>query len=103
MLAGAISWGFKSPSPHQILKNSTVASVDLHLAGTDSGAPFQRIEELEQQNEVLRERLKHAEQDMERLQRENEQLRKELKAAGHSGNASARDSLSGMLDALKVS
>ena len=49
------------------------------MAGTESGAPFQRIEELEQENEVLRERLEEAEEDIERLRRENEQLRKELK------------------------
>jgi len=52
------------------------------MAGKDSGAPFQRIEELEQENEVLRERLEQVEDDNERLRRENEQLRKELKAAG---------------------
>jgi hypothetical protein len=52
------------------------------MADTDSGAPFQRIEELEQENEVLRERLGQAEEDVERLRREHEQLRKELKAAG---------------------
>jgi hypothetical protein len=52
------------------------------MSGTDSGAPFQRIEELEQENEVLRERLEEAQEDIERLRRENEELRKELKAAG---------------------
>ena len=52
------------------------------MADTDSGAPFQRIEELEQEIEVLRERLEQADEDNERLRRENEQLRKELKAAG---------------------
>src|SRR5438132_10936738 len=60
------------------------------MAGTESGAPFQRIEELEQENEVLRERLKQAEEDMERLQRENEQLRKELKAAGRGSRHGKR-------------
>jgi len=60
------------------------------MAGTESGAPFQRIEELEQENEVLRERLKQAEEDMERLQRENEQLRKELKAAGRGSRHGRR-------------
>ena len=45
------------------------------MADTDSGAPFQRIEELEQENEVLRERLEQTEEDNERLRRENEQLR----------------------------
>jgi transposase len=52
------------------------------MAGTDSGAPFQRIEELEQENQVLRERLEEAEEDVDRLRRENEQLLRELKAAG---------------------
>jgi hypothetical protein len=52
------------------------------MAGIDSDAPFQRIEELEQENEVLRDRLEEAEEDNERLRRENEELRKELKAAG---------------------
>ena len=60
------------------------------MAGTESGAPFQRIEELEQENQVLRERLKQAEEDMERLQRENEQLRKELKAAGRGSRHGRR-------------
>ena len=60
------------------------------MAGTDSGAPFQRIEELEQENEVLRERLEQAEGDNERLRRENEQLRKELKAAGRGSKRGKR-------------
>jgi len=60
------------------------------MAGTDSGAPFQRIEELEQENEVLRERLEQAEEDNERLRRENEQLRKELKAAGRGSRRGRR-------------
>jgi hypothetical protein len=60
------------------------------MAGTDSGAPFQRIEELEQENEVLRERLEQAEEDNERLRRENEQLRQELKAAGRGSKRGKR-------------
>ena len=60
------------------------------MAGTDSGAPFQRIEELEQENEVLRERLERAEDDIERLRRENEQLRQELKAAGRGSRHGKR-------------
>ena len=60
------------------------------MADTDSGAPFQRIEELEQENEVLRERLGQAEEDVERLRRENEQLRKELKAAGRGAKHGRR-------------
>ena len=60
------------------------------MAGTDSGAPFQRIEELQQENEVLRERLEQAEEDIERLRRENEQLRQELKAAGRGSRRGRR-------------
>jgi len=52
------------------------------MADTESGAPFQRIEELQQENEVLRDRVERAEGEIERLRRENEQLRRELKAAG---------------------
>src|ERR1700690_4138587 len=60
------------------------------MEGTDTGAPFQRIEELEQENEVLRKRLEQAEEDMERLRRENEQLRQELKAAGRGSRHGRR-------------
>jgi transposase len=60
------------------------------MADTDSGAPFQRIEELEQENGVLRERLEQAEEDRERLRRENEQLRRELKAAGRGSKHGRR-------------
>jgi hypothetical protein len=35
------------------------------MADKDSGTPFQRIEKLEQENEVLRERLDQAEEDNE--------------------------------------
>jgi transposase len=52
------------------------------MAGTESDAPFRRIEELEQENEGLRDRVEQAEKENERLRRENEQLRRELKAAG---------------------
>src|ERR1017187_5042330 len=60
------------------------------MAGKDSGVPFQRIEELEQEHEVRRERLEQAEDDNERLRRENEQLRKELKAAGRGSRHGKR-------------
>ena len=60
------------------------------MAGTDSSAAFQRIEELEKENEVLRERLEQADEDIERLRRENEQLRKELKAAGRGSKRGRR-------------
>jgi transposase len=52
------------------------------MADTESGAPFQRIEELQQENEGLRDRVEQAEGEIERLRRENERLRRELKAAG---------------------
>jgi hypothetical protein len=52
------------------------------MAGIDSGAPFQRVEEMEQEIEVLPERLEEPKEDIDRLRRENEELRKELKAAG---------------------
>jgi transposase len=52
------------------------------MADKEPSAPFQRIEELEQENEGLRGRLEEAEEDNDRLRRENEQLRRELKAAG---------------------
>jgi transposase len=60
------------------------------MAGTNSGAPFQRIEELEQENEVLRERLEQSNEENERLRRENEQLRRELKAAGRGSRHGKR-------------
>src|ERR1039457_1197951 len=60
------------------------------MAGTDPGAPFQRIEELKQENEVLRDRLQQAEEDLDRLRREHEQLRKELKAAGRGSRPGKR-------------
>ena len=60
------------------------------MAGTDSSAAFQRIEELEKENEVLRERLEQVDEDIERLRRENEQLRKELKAAGRGSKRGRR-------------
>lgn len=62
------------------------------MAGTDCDTPFQRIEELEQENEVLRERLEEAQEDIERLRRENEELRKELKAAGRGTRRGRRKS-----------
>ena len=52
------------------------------MAGTDSDTPFQRIQELEEENQVLRERLEQADEDNDRLRREIERLRRELKAAG---------------------
>ena len=68
------------------------------MAGKEAGAPFQRIEELEQENGVLRDHLERAEEDNERLRRENEQLRRELKAAGieaREGKAEDRSQTTG--------
>ena len=52
------------------------------MAGRESDAPFERIDELEEEVEVLRDRVEQAEGEIDRLRRENEQLRRELKAAG---------------------
>jgi transposase len=60
------------------------------MADTGSGAPSQRIEELEQENEVLRERLEQADEEIDRLRRDNEQLRRELKAAGRGSKCGRR-------------
>jgi transposase len=60
------------------------------MAGTDSGAPLQPIEELEKEIEVLRERLEQADEEIDRLRRENERLREELKAAGRGSKRGKR-------------
>ena len=54
------------------------------MAGTESDTPLPRIEELERENEDLRERLEQADDEIERLRRENERLRRELQAAGRT-------------------
>jgi hypothetical protein len=51
------------------------------MADTEPGEPFRRIEELEEENGVLRERLEQTEEDKERLRRENKQPRRELKGS----------------------
>src|SRR5215469_9098646 len=60
------------------------------MAGTDSDAPFQRIQELEEEIQVLRERLEQADEDNDRLRREIERLRRELKAAGRGESCRKR-------------
>ena len=60
------------------------------MARTDSGARFQRIEELEKENEGLRERLEQADEEIERLRRENEQLRRELRLSGRGSRRGQR-------------
>jgi hypothetical protein len=45
------------------------------VTGTDAGAPFHRIEELEQENEVLRERLRQKQAELERADAEIDRLR----------------------------
>lgn len=52
------------------------------MADNGSGTPFQQIQELEKENQALREHLEKADEEIDDLRRENEQLRKELKAAG---------------------
>lgn len=60
------------------------------MAGTDSDAPLQRIHELEEENQVLRERLEQADEDNDRLRREIERLRRELKAVGRGESCRKR-------------
>jgi FtsZ-binding cell division protein ZapB len=59
------------------------------MAGTDSNAPF-RIEELEQENGVLGERLEQADEEIGRLRRENKQLRGESQTSGRDAQARLR-------------
>ena len=51
------------------------------MAGKDSSAPFQRIEELEQENEALREQLRRQQTELEQADAEIERLRQQLKDA----------------------
>jgi hypothetical protein len=60
------------------------------MAGRDPNAPLRRLEELEQENESLRERLEQAEEEIERLRRDNQQLREELRAAGRGSKRGKR-------------
>ena len=60
------------------------------MAGTDSNAPFRRIEELEQGNGVLDERLEQADEEIDRQRRENEQLRGESQTSGRDAQARLR-------------
>jgi predicted RNase H-like nuclease (RuvC/YqgF family) len=72
------------------------------MAGTESGAPFQRIEELEQEIEGLRDRVEQAEGEIERLRRENERLRTELKADGRAAKQDRVPSHSGRLRPMQA-
>jgi len=60
------------------------------MAGTDSNAPFRRIEGLEQENGVLGERLEKADEEIGRLRREHEQLRGESQTSGRDAQARLR-------------
>ena len=60
------------------------------MAGTDSDAPLHRLQELEEEIQVLRERLEQADEDNDRLRREIERLRRELKAAGRGESCRKR-------------
>src|ERR1700677_1762199 len=51
------------------------------MAGEDSSAPFERIQELERENEALRERLRKKQTELEEADAEIERLRQELKNA----------------------
>jgi TolA-binding protein len=56
------------------------------VTGTDAGAPFHRIEELEQENELLRERLRQKQAELERADAEIDRLRQQLKEAQQGGH-----------------
>jgi DNA repair exonuclease SbcCD ATPase subunit len=58
------------------------------MAGEDSSAPFQRIQELERENEVLREQLREKQPELEEADAEIERLRQELKNAQRAGRQS---------------
>jgi hypothetical protein len=60
------------------------------MAGTDSDAPLQRIQELEEENQDLQERLEQGDEDNDCLRREIERLRRELKAAGRGESGRKR-------------
>jgi predicted RNase H-like nuclease (RuvC/YqgF family) len=51
------------------------------MAGPDSEAPFRRIEELEEEVEVLRERLRQKQAELEEADAEIERLRHPLRQA----------------------
>jgi hypothetical protein len=51
------------------------------MAGKDFGAPFQRIEGLEHENDALREQLRQKQAELEHADAEIERLRQQLKAA----------------------
>ncbi len=56
------------------------------MAGPNPETPFRRIEELEQENEVLREQLRQKQAELEEADAEIERLRKELKEAQQAGH-----------------
>ena len=60
------------------------------MTGTDAGAPFHRIEELEQENELLRERLRQKQAELERADAEIDRLRQQLKECIMAQNAALR-------------
>lgn len=58
------------------------------MAGEDSSAPFQRIQELERENEALREQLRRKQAELEEADAEVERLRQELKNAQRASRQS---------------
>jgi transposase len=58
------------------------------MAGEDSSAPSQRIQELERENEALREQLRKKQTELEEADAEIERLRQELKSAQRASRQS---------------
>lgn len=58
------------------------------MADTDSGAPSKRIEELEQENQALREQLRQKQAELEEADAEVERLRQQLKQAQRAAHQS---------------
>src|ERR1700680_2797879 len=58
------------------------------MAGEDSSAPFQRIQELERENEALREQLRKKQTELEEADAEIERLRQELRSAQRASRQS---------------
>ena len=62
------------------------------MADQDSNAPFQRIQELERENEALREQLREKQTELEEADAEIERLRQELKSAQRASRQSDSNS-----------
>lgn len=60
------------------------------MEGSERSSQGRRVEELEEENRCLREKLKEAEEEIDRLQEDNARLRRELKAAGRTPKPAGR-------------